>query len=119
MENFGGFGPNQGMPPTVPSITQQRPGFSLYEQHPRAILHQQQLVAHGHHALMQQQQQQPTGWTAHLPSVPAPGQGDLHRLKICGVPAGSFTDARLRQLFELCGKVSSQPSSLTVFMAGA
>lgn len=38
-------------------------------------------------------------------AVPAAHGGDLHRLKICGVPA-STTDARLRQLFELCGKVS-------------
>ncbi|KIZ06516.1 hypothetical protein MNEG_1445, partial [Monoraphidium neglectum] len=34
----------------------------------------------------------------------APGASDLSRLKVCGIPAGDFTDARLRQLFELCGK---------------
>lgn len=32
---------------------------------------------------------------------------DLHRLKINGLPAGSFTDARLRQLFSICGNVSA------------
>ena len=36
---------------------------------------------------------------------PPSAAGDLHRLKICGVPVGSFTDAKLRQLFDLCGKV--------------
>ena len=35
-----------------------------------------------------------------------PQAADLHRLKVCGVPPGAFTDARLRQLFELCGRVS-------------
>ena len=34
-----------------------------------------------------------------------PARTDLHRLKINGLPAGSFTDARLRQLFSIVGQV--------------
>ncbi|KAI8477492.1 MAG: hypothetical protein J3K34DRAFT_455294 [Monoraphidium minutum] len=54
------------------------------------------------HAGQLQQQQAPQ---LHRGAAAAAAHGDLHRLKVCGVPAGDFTDARLRQLFELCGKV--------------
>jgi len=57
---------------------------------------------------MQQQQhhlQQGGGGAVPGPPPSAAAPADLHRLKICGVPAGTFTDAKLRQLFELCGKV--------------
>lgn len=40
----------------------------------------------------------------------APRGAELYRLKICGVPA--CTDARLRQLFSLCGTVRPRGPSL-------
>lgn len=66
---------------------------------PQQQIHQpapRQQLLHHHTAAAAQG---PPPQRAHAP------HGDLHRLKVCGVPAGDFTDARLRQLFELCGKV--------------
>lgn len=84
---------------------------TMYEQHGASFHQQQQQHAftqqHGLQAAAAataaaQQQQQ------HQRGPAGPPVGDLHRLKICGVPAGTFSDAKLRQLFELCGKVRSR-----------
>ncbi|GBF95624.1 CUG-BP- and ETR-3-like factor [Raphidocelis subcapitata] len=100
----GDFGPNAA---GSAMLQQFAPGYEQQQQNAflphgagfmqqQAAMQQQQQQQH-HHQQQQQQQQR------------APQRGgatpDLHRLKICGVPAGSFTDAKLRQLFELCGKV--------------
>jgi hypothetical protein len=85
-------------------------GMMFMQQQQQQQQQQQALLAHqafqGFLPPQQQQQQQ------HHPPPQQPqpqqhrgGQADLHRLKICGVPTGTFTDAKLRQLFELCGKV--------------
>ena len=84
-------------------------------QHPAAML--QASYYSPHHQQHQQLHQQPMHHHTALAQgpppqrAPAPGHGDLHRLKVCGVPAGDFTDARLRQLFELCGKVGATRAS--------
>lgn len=38
----------------------------------------------------------------------ATSRSELQRLKVNGLPSGSFTDARLRQLFSICGQVRAR-----------
>jgi hypothetical protein len=84
--------------------------FPGLDAHSMMIMHQQAFLAGQPQpqGCLPQQHPRPQQQRHGPPPQPHPARGgpaDLHRLKICGVPAGTFTDAKLRQLFELCGKV--------------